>query len=179
MNGERAGVSKVAGRCRADIKRIVKGLRSLIELSPMSWRQVELRLRADGRGVDLSRLFHGKFEPKVRHILDICEVIELDPLELFRLVLPGRQEPSPLLRSVSALFSPGSLGRLSQGTGAEAVADEPEVQAALAAFERAYDALLIALGRQPGGRPEIPGSRTLAQALRRPDGQPDLRSSHR
>lgn len=175
MTAERAGVSEVAGPSRADIERIVEALRSLIELSPTSWRQVELRLTADGRGVDLSRLFHGKLEPKVRHVLDICEVIELDPLEFFRLVLPGRPQPSALLRRVSALFSPGSLAGCRQGIGAKAVADEPEVQAALTAFERAYDALLIALGRQPGGRAEIPGSRTLAQALRRPDEQSSSR----
>jgi hypothetical protein len=91
------------------VHRLREALRGLIDLSGLSRRQIEQRLSALGRGIDLTRLLKGRFEMKVRHVLDLSDVLGIHPLELFRLVFREPQERSPLLQQVQALFAPEHL----------------------------------------------------------------------
>jgi hypothetical protein len=94
---------------QAEVTRAREALRSLIDLSGMSRREIENRLSLQGSGVDLTRLLAGRFEIKLRHILDITKVIGLHPLEFFRLIFQEPEERSPLLQRVEAVFAPGTL----------------------------------------------------------------------
>ncbi len=77
----------------AEIARIAELLKTAIRLSGASNREVERRLGLSAGY--LSRLFSGGIELKVKHVLDIGEVIELDAGEFFQLVFPrSRKELS-------------------------------------------------------------------------------------
>jgi hypothetical protein len=78
-------------------------LRELIEISGLSPREVERRLRRSDAGVDLGRLLNGKVELGVRHVLDVTRVIGMHPQEFFTMACGRPRETSPLLRRVSAL----------------------------------------------------------------------------
>jgi hypothetical protein len=95
------------GGSKAEVDLVRDALRGLIDLSGRTRREVERQLAVEGGGVDLTRLLGGKLDPKLRHVLDICRVIDLHPLEFFRLVFKEPEQPSSLLQRLEALFSPG------------------------------------------------------------------------
>lgn len=91
------------GGSEGEVARIREMLRHLIELAGLSQREVEKRLFEQGCGTDLGRLLSGRLGLRVRHVLDICRVIELYPQELFHIVFKERAERSPLLERLDAL----------------------------------------------------------------------------
>jgi hypothetical protein len=94
---------------KAAATRVREALRALIDLSGLSRREIERRLSQQGGGIDLTRLLTGRFEIKLRHLLDVAHVIGIHPLELFRLCFREPPAPSPLLVRVKAVFAPGRL----------------------------------------------------------------------
>jgi hypothetical protein len=88
-----------------EVDRMRQALLHLIEFSTMSQREVEQRLRQRGCGTDLGRLLSGRLDLKMKHVLSICRVIELEPLELVQIALkPPPGQRSPLLRRLEALL---------------------------------------------------------------------------
>jgi hypothetical protein len=92
---------------QADVARVREVLASLVDLSGLSRREVERRLAQQGCGLDVSRLLGGKFELKLHQMLDIIRVLEIHPVELFRLIFKEPEVRSPLLERVQALFAGG------------------------------------------------------------------------
>jgi hypothetical protein len=93
-----------------------KALANLIEFSGMSRREVERRLCQRGCGTDLGRLLSGRLDLKVKHVLALCRVIELEPLEFVQIALKPRPgQRSPLLLRLEALLS---YARAEQGAPA-------------------------------------------------------------
>jgi hypothetical protein len=92
-------------RVDAELDRMREALLHLIEFSTMSQREVERRLRQRGCGTDLGRLLSGRLDLKMKHVLSICRVIELEPLEFVQIALKPRPgQRSPLLRRLEALL---------------------------------------------------------------------------
>ena len=82
-----------------------KALSNLIEFSGMSRREVERRLLESDCGTDLGRLLSGRLDLKMKHLLALCRVIDLEPLEFVQIVLKPRPgQSSPLLRRLEALL---------------------------------------------------------------------------
>jgi hypothetical protein len=88
----------------AHVERIREVLSSLIDLADISRREVERRLVAQGCGLDLDRFLSGKFLARLDQILDVCRVLELHPVELFRLVFRPPERRSPVLERFDRLF---------------------------------------------------------------------------
>jgi hypothetical protein len=135
------------GGSKAEVVRVREALRSLIDLSGLSRREIEKRLSAQGDGVDVTRLLAGRFEIKLRHVLDIAQVIGIHPLELFRLTFKEPEERSPLLRRVEAVFAPGRLapGRLPRARPAEG--DIEDLRQRLQELMREVERLSAAAGK--------------------------------
>lgn len=93
------------GGSEAEVERCRETLRDFIELSGLSKREVEKRLLDEGCGTDMGRLLSGRLDLKLRHILDICRVIELYPQEFFRIVFKDADRRSPLLQRLDTLTS--------------------------------------------------------------------------
>jgi hypothetical protein len=91
-----------------DNLRMRKALGHLIELSGLSRREVERRLRTAGCGTDLGFLLGGRRDLKMHHVLAICRVIELEPGEFFDIALKRSPQPprSPLLQRILDLSPP-------------------------------------------------------------------------
>jgi hypothetical protein len=88
-----------------EVGRMREALAHLIELSGMSRREVEQRLCQRGCGTDLGRLLKGRLDLKMTHVLALCRVIELEPLEFVQIALKPRPgQRSPLLRRLEALL---------------------------------------------------------------------------
>jgi hypothetical protein len=100
---------------RAAVARARVILQHLIELSGLSRRQVEKRLVSLGRGTDLGRLLSGRLGLKLGHILDILRVIEIYPLEFFRMVCERPGERSPLLARLEAILVPTRMAAHANG----------------------------------------------------------------
>jgi hypothetical protein len=95
----------------AAVERARARLRDLIELSGLSRREVEKLLVEQGAGTDLGRLLSGRLDLKLRHVVDICGVIGIHPLEFFRMVFREPRQRSPLLQRLEALIAPGTLAQ--------------------------------------------------------------------
>lgn len=74
----------------AEVARISELLKMAIRMSGASNREIERRLGLSGGY--LSRLFSGGIELKVKHILDISDVIQLDPGEFLQIAFPPHRE---------------------------------------------------------------------------------------
>jgi transcriptional regulator with XRE-family HTH domain len=74
-----------------DIRRCAKMLESVVRMDGLSARQLEEKLNY-GAGT-VNRLFSGKIELKLRHILLILEVIGIPPSQFFREVFPEDDRP--------------------------------------------------------------------------------------
>lgn len=74
-----------------DIRRCARMLESVVRMSGMSARQLEERL--DYGAGTITRLFSGKIELKIRHILLILEEVGIPPAQFFREVFPDGERP--------------------------------------------------------------------------------------
>jgi hypothetical protein len=141
-----AGYTSPMGGSKAEVDRTRQTLAHLIELSGLSRREVERRLLEEGCGTDLGRLLGGRLDLKLRHVLDICRVIEIHPLELFRIVWKEPEQRSPLLGRLEALIGPGRAQRAGRGTdGRSPSVDLEQVDQRLAELQRQVEKLTATL----------------------------------
>src|ERR1700753_644656 len=93
----------------ASVERARAILRVLVGMSGISRREVRRRLAALGSGTDVTRLLGGTLDLKLRHIVDILDVIEVHPLEFFQMTFPPPETPrrSPVLQMLEATLEPG------------------------------------------------------------------------
>jgi transcriptional regulator with XRE-family HTH domain len=78
---------------RPEIRRILDLLKNSMRLLGMTNRDIE---RQKGWSSSyLSRLFSGAIELKYEHILDICEVMGLEPAEFFQMAYGGPDQAPP------------------------------------------------------------------------------------
>jgi hypothetical protein len=92
-------------RVESEVGRMRETLSHLIEFSGMSRREVEQRLGQRGCGTDLGRLLSGRLDLKMKHVLALCRVIDLEPVEFLQIALKPRPgQRSPLLRRLQALL---------------------------------------------------------------------------
>lgn len=73
-----------------DLRRCGKMLESVVRMAGMSARQLEERL--DYGAGTVTRLFSGKIELKLRHILLILEEVGIPPSQFFREAFPDEDE---------------------------------------------------------------------------------------
>jgi hypothetical protein len=66
-----------------DIRRMAKVLEAVVKLSDFSTRELERRLELGGG--TLNRLFSGKIDLKLRHVLLVLEVVGMKPERFFQL----------------------------------------------------------------------------------------------
>ena len=105
--GPAAG-APLAQRIAGELGRMRQALANLIEFSGMSRRQVERRLLENDCGTDLGRLLSGRLDLKMKHLLALCRVLELEPVEFVEIALKSRPgQRSPLLRRIEALLPEG------------------------------------------------------------------------
>lgn len=102
--------SYAMGGSEAEVVRARETLSHLIEFSGMSRRQVEKRLLEEGCGTDLGRLLSGRLDLKLRHVVDICRVIGIYPLEFFHIVFRDSEQRSPFLQRLEGMI-PGRVQR--------------------------------------------------------------------
>jgi hypothetical protein len=93
------------GGSQADVARVREALSSIIDLSDLSRREIERRLARQGSGMDLNRLLGGKFELKLFQVLDVLRVLDIHPLEFFRLIFKEPEQRNPLIERMQALFA--------------------------------------------------------------------------
>jgi plasmid maintenance system antidote protein VapI len=92
-----------------DIRRMASVLEALVRLSDLSVREVERRLDL-GAGT-LNRIFSGRIDLKVRHILRVLEVIGMRPERYFQLAAArALADDAPASASASLLDSFERLG---------------------------------------------------------------------
>src|ERR1700680_4416708 len=89
---------------KAEVARVREALRSIIDVAGMSHREIERRLARQGQGFDMNRLLAGKFEIKLYQILDVLGVLEIHPVEFFRLVFREPTKQSPILLRMREIF---------------------------------------------------------------------------
>ncbi len=133
-----------------DIRRCAKMLESVVRMDGLSARQLEEKL-GYGAGT-VNRLFSGKIELKLRHILLILEVIGISPSQFFREVFPEderpRSEPEMASRLLDLLERHVPRRSPSPRPAASGVSDEDLDRRILEALER----LGVTPQQQPGGR---------------------------
>jgi hypothetical protein len=94
----------LAQRVEGEVDQIRRTLSNLIDFSSLSRREVGLRLLESDCGSDIGRLLSGRLELKMKHVLAICRVIDLEPAELLQIALkPRAGVRSPLVRRIEAL----------------------------------------------------------------------------
>lgn len=83
----------MTGMTEEEIGRITEALRTAVRLSGVSHRVIE---REMGLSTGyLSRIFGGKVELRVRHVLEVCRVLDMPPDSFFQAVFPRRLGPMP------------------------------------------------------------------------------------
>src|SRR6185436_5910476 len=75
-----------------EVVRLTNLLSAAVKFSEITQREVERKLGLSSGS--LSRLFSGGIELKVKHILDVCEVIGFPPARFFHAAYPLRDEES-------------------------------------------------------------------------------------
>jgi transcriptional regulator with XRE-family HTH domain len=73
----------------AEVTRVKDLLKTVVRVAGMSHREMERKL-GQSPGY-LSRLFAGAIELKLRHIVEILGLIDVEPAEFFQLAYPPRQ----------------------------------------------------------------------------------------
>jgi hypothetical protein len=111
------------GGSKENVARIREALDGLVDLSGLSRREIERRLAQNGSGFDVSRLLVGRFGLKLDQLLDLLRVLEIHPVEFFRLVFKEPERRSPLLVRVRALYSSDEPVRQAAARGAESDLD--------------------------------------------------------
>lgn len=109
---------------KKDVARVREALDDLVDLSGLSRREIERRLAQQGSGFDVSRLISGRFDLKLHQLLDILCVLEIHPVEFFRLIFKEPERRSPLLVRVRTLFAFGEPVRQRETRPAEGDLDD-------------------------------------------------------
>jgi transcriptional regulator with XRE-family HTH domain len=125
-----------------EVVRLTNLLSAAVKFSNITQREVERKLGLSSGS--LSRLFSGGIELKVKHILDICEVIGFSPSRFFHAAYPQREDESGEAWRLQRL-----LEQLHPAQGTETAEPELETQApapgpSQAEIERM---VLVALGK--------------------------------
>lgn len=134
-----------------EVLRFARLLELVVRVSRMSTRELERRLEMSTG--TLNRIFSGKVELKLRHILDIHEALELPPEEFFKMAYsknPETATPHPLTQELLAL---------AHGVGVTVVDGIPTRKTRLGLFdlipeEEFQRAVREAMGQLPGAGPE-------------------------
>jgi transcriptional regulator with XRE-family HTH domain len=85
-----------------EVERLTTLLAAAVKFSDVTQREVERKLGLSSGS--LSRLFSGGIELKVKHILDICEVIGFSPARFFRAAYPLNEEDDGEARRLQRLL---------------------------------------------------------------------------
>jgi transcriptional regulator with XRE-family HTH domain len=135
----------------AEIRRYGKVLEAVVKLSDLSTRELERRL--DLGGGTLNRIFTGKIDLKLRHILLVLEVVGMKPERFFQLACaqpaPGDDAGSPLAAEILESFQRFgySIGRPPAPLPDRQLSDEELDRRIEAALER----VLGRTAREPSG----------------------------
>jgi hypothetical protein len=89
---------------KAEVARVRETLWRIIDVAGLSVRGIERRLASEGQGMDLNRLLTGRFQLKLYQILDVLRVLEIHPVEFFRLVFKEPAQRNPLLERMREIF---------------------------------------------------------------------------
>jgi transcriptional regulator with XRE-family HTH domain len=164
---------------RDEARRYAQLLRQVLELSGVSEREVERRLALGGG--TLSRIFGGRIELKLSHLLAILAVAGVKPERFFQLaavVLEGAAEESlgrQVLAALDRLAGPGVAP-----AGGGVAAGEPAAALGLLAddeIDRRIDAALARLGIGPGRTAAAPRPSRAPRAVPPPSAVPKPRTA--
>ena len=89
-----------ASMVEEEIRRYAKVLEAVVKLSELSTRELERRLELGGG--TLNRIFTGKIDLKLRHILLVLEVVGMKPERFFQLACARPPEPDAVAGSLAA-----------------------------------------------------------------------------
>ncbi len=130
-----------------EVRRIARLLESVVKLSRVPVREVERRVEY-GAGT-LNRLFNGRIELKVRHILEILDAVDMNPESFFQIVFRREEDQGELAAQIlGALRSQGYTP--SQPDLSDAISDE-ELDRRIEAVVARMLADREAAERTPGG----------------------------
>jgi len=124
----------------AEIRRYGKVLEAVVKLSDLSTRELERRL--DLGGGTLNRIFTGKIDLKLRHILLVLEIVGMKPERFFQLAsarpAPGDEAGSSLAAEILESFQRFgySIGRPPAPLPDRQISDEELDRRIEAALER-------------------------------------------
>ena len=104
-----------------EVVRLTNLLSAAVKFSNVTQREVERKLGLSSGS--LSRLFSGGIELKLKHVLDVCEVIGFPPSRFFRAAYPQRDEESGDAWRLQRL-----LEQLHPGKDREPAAPRPEIE---------------------------------------------------
>jgi transcriptional regulator with XRE-family HTH domain len=76
-----------------EVRKMAHLLEALVKLEKVSVRELERRLGFGGG--TLNRIFNGRNELKVRHVLLVLEALEIEPAGFFKLAFPDRASHTP------------------------------------------------------------------------------------
>lgn len=140
----------------AELLKITSLLETLIFAKKIRIREVERRLGISNG--TLARIFSGKIELKFRHILDLLDILDVQPKTFFKVAYslsePGAMKGEELLRQVQGIVLPEPA--------VTAVLTRQDVEAMIT------DALAKAGGPPPTQSPASPKQRRRPRATRRP-----------
>jgi AcrR family transcriptional regulator len=155
-----------------EIRRYAKVLEAVVKLSDLSTRELERRLELGGG--TLNRLFTGKIDLKVRHILLVLEVVGMRPERFFQLACarPAAGEEAGGSLATEILESFQRFG-YSIGQPGSAPARPPSDEELDRRIEAALERVLDRVGRVPAGAataaaPELTGETGATGAGKRP-----------
>lgn len=139
------------GGSKTEVARVTEALNRLVKHSGLSRREVERRLLEQGCGTDLGRLLSGRQDLKIHHLLAICHVVGIYPLEFFRMVFKEAEERSPFLQRLDGLVGPGRIQRATRPPESRSAAAElDQMQQRLAQLLRQLETLTATLAASRG-----------------------------
>lgn len=104
-----------------EVVRLTNLLSAAVKFSNVTQREVERKLGLSSGS--LSRLFSGGIELKIKHIIDVCDVIGFPPSRFFRAAYPQHDEESGDAWRLQRL-----LEQLHPGKDREPGAPQPEAE---------------------------------------------------
>lgn len=110
-----------------EVVRLTNLLSAAVKFSNVTQREVERKLGLSSGS--LSRLFSGGIELKIKHVLDVCEVIGFPPSRFFRAAYPQRDEESGDAWRLQRLLEQLHPGKDREGSAARPADEENEAGA--------------------------------------------------
>lgn len=107
-----------------EVVRLTNLLSAAVKFSNITQREVERKLGLSSGS--LSRLFSGGIELKIKHVLDVCEVIGFPPSRFFRAAYPQRDEESGDAWRLQRLLEQLHPGKDREPAAARPEPEEPE-----------------------------------------------------